>query len=216
MFGGADNHPTSSTTLAKIRQAISSLKPSAENGSKPLMIEQEKPHSITTRKIGEIGSSSSDSAEETKPGTSLYSLIPSWFFSWKLWLIGIILFGIFWVVRPYIKMFSGLSDSVQSILDTVDLSPAPTPPIMEEEEDRATKEIKDKVEGKKKVKANMDEAPQPDDSASAMQGGAQGGFCLAGEWKGVRSCVKVDKEADCVSGQLYQTEDTCVNPSLRA
>ena len=108
-------------------------------------------------------------------------------------------------------MFNGLSESVQSILDDVDISPSPAPP----EEDKASKEIKDKVEGKPKVKANLDDAPKPDDSASSVQGGAQGGFCLAGEWKGARSCVKVDNKTDCASGQLFETEETCVNPSLR-
>jgi hypothetical protein len=39
------------------------------------------------------------------------------------------------------------------------------------------------------------------------------GFCYVGEYKGIRSCVKVDK-TPCES-QVYSTEQQCVNPQLR-
>jgi hypothetical protein len=40
------------------------------------------------------------------------------------------------------------------------------------------------------------------------------GFCYVGEYKGIRSCVKVDK-TPCESSQVYSTEQQCVNPQLR-
>jgi len=39
------------------------------------------------------------------------------------------------------------------------------------------------------------------------------GFCYLGEWKGVRSCVKVD-HTPC-STKVYSTYQQCVNPELR-
>jgi hypothetical protein len=53
--------------------------------------------------------------------------------------------------------------------------------------------------------------PVPDDSSSTIQGA---GYCYVGEWKGVRSCVKVDKKTPCET-QVYSTEELCVNPTLR-
>ena len=83
----------------------------------------------------------------------------------------------------------------------------------EKEQEKTTDKVTTSINGKKK-KALED--PAPDDSASSVQGGAKGGFCLAGEWKGVRSCVKVKSAKDCVSGQLFPNEMSCVNPTLRS
>lgn len=39
------------------------------------------------------------------------------------------------------------------------------------------------------------------------------GYCYLGDWKGVRSCVKVDN-TPCPT-QVYSTYQQCVNPELR-
>jgi hypothetical protein len=80
---------------------------------------------------------------------------------------------------------------------------------------KGTDKIIQKVSGTKKPKKQLETAPEPDESASSVQGGSRSGFCLAGEWKGVRSCVKVANNKECVSGQLFESETKCVNPSLR-
>lgn len=57
--------------------------------------------------------------------------------------------------------------------------------------------------------------PDPDESSSSIQSSAMdSGYCYVGEWKGLRSCVKVDKTTPCKT-QLYSTEELCVNPTLR-
>lgn len=56
--------------------------------------------------------------------------------------------------------------------------------------------------------------PKPDDSSSIIQGTGTAGYCYVGEWKGIRSCVKVDKTTPCKT-QVYSTEEICVNPTLR-
>ena len=70
--------------------------------------------------------------------------------------------------------------------------------------------VVDKISGNKKAKSATKSAPEPDDSTSSVQGGSQGGYCLAGEWKGVRSCVRVNNEKDCTSGKMYESKDKCV------
>jgi hypothetical protein len=57
--------------------------------------------------------------------------------------------------------------------------------------------------------------PDPDESTSSIQSSSlDSGYCYVGEWKGVRSCVKVDKTTPCKT-QLYSTQELCVNPTLR-
>jgi len=244
--GDADKVSPPSATLAKIRQAISASKPAPATAGAPLAIEPDKSNSILTRKIGET-----DGLPPVGGGGSMgiYAFIPGLLFSWKFWLVAILLFAIFWVVRPYISLFKNITDMVNSILDDgkndesenehegeekgkgkgkaegkgkgKDKGKGKGKGAEEEEErPRAMKAIKEKVEGTKQKfkasKAAFNDPPMPDESASSVQGGAQGGFCLAGEWDGARSCIKVDSANDCISGQLFQTQATCQNPSLRA
>jgi hypothetical protein len=42
------------------------------------------------------------------------------------------------------------------------------------------------------------------------------GFCYVGEDRGFRSCIKVGKADKCMSGDIFPTQDVCINPSLRA
>ena len=38
-------------------------------------------------------------------------------------------------------------------------------------------------------------------------------WCLVGEYDGKRGCVKVDDAAKCMSGQVFPTEQMCLNPT---
>jgi hypothetical protein len=160
------------------------------------------------------------------PASSAYSMVPSFLFSWKLWLVMIILFGIFWVVRPYIALFSNITNMAKSFMDTsigivgdttkktIGVASSASTSVVDETA-KGTDKIIQKVSGTKKPKKQLETAPEADESASSVQGGSRSGFCLAGEWKGVRSCVKVANNKECVSGQLFESETKCVNPSLR-
>ncbi len=55
----------------------------------------------------------------------------------------------------------------------------------------------------------------PDDSYSAIQSGGKSGWCYIGEERGVRSCVEVGVNDICMSGDVFPTNDICVNPNLR-
>jgi hypothetical protein len=41
------------------------------------------------------------------------------------------------------------------------------------------------------------------------------GWCLIGEEKGFNSCIEVGRNDYCMSGDIYPTQDICINPSLR-
>jgi hypothetical protein len=58
-----------------------------------------------------------------------------------------------------------------------------------------------------KLIVNKISNPVPEESRPSK------GYCYIGEWKGVRSCVKVDN-TPCKT-QVYSTMQQCVNPKLR-
>jgi len=57
-----------------------------------------------------------------------------------------------------------------------------------------------------------------DDSVSNIQQSkslGKAGWCYIGEDRGFRSCAKVNETDLCMSGDIFPTEDKCVNPKLR-
>jgi hypothetical protein len=61
-----------------------------------------------------------------------------------------------------------------------------------------------------KLIVNAASKPTPEESRPSKPAK---GYCYVGEWKGVRSCVKVDN-TPCKT-QVYSTMQQCVNPTLR-
>ena len=60
-------------------------------------------------------------------------------------------------------------------------------------------------------------SPRADDTTSVTQKHQSGksGYCYIGEDRGFRSCIKVEAGDKCMSGQVFSTQDICVNPTLR-
>jgi hypothetical protein len=71
------------------------------------------------------------------------------------------------------------------------------------------------------MKTGVDSAisqPEADDASSVTQKGkvsGKAGYCLVGEDRGIRSCVKVGEGDTCMSGNIFPSKDVCINPSLR-
>ena len=58
---------------------------------------------------------------------------------------------------------------------------------------------------------------QADESTSTIQsGGGKSGWCYIGEDRGFRSCVEVGQNDTCMSGDIFPSNEICVNPNLRA
>ena len=57
---------------------------------------------------------------------------------------------------------------------------------------------------------------QADESTSNIQGGStKSGWCYIGEDRGFRSCAQVGDNDKCMSGDIFPTQEVCVNPNLR-
>ena len=58
--------------------------------------------------------------------------------------------------------------------------------------------------------------PNSDDANSNIQNQKiKSGYCYIGEDRGYRSCVKVTEKQECMSGDIFPTNDICINPTLR-
>jgi hypothetical protein len=56
-----------------------------------------------------------------------------------------------------------------------------------------------------------------DDSTSNIQkSNSKGGYCYIGEDRGHRSCMPVNENDACMSGDIFPTQELCINPNLRS
>ena len=57
-----------------------------------------------------------------------------------------------------------------------------------------------------------------DDSYSTIQANkstSKNGWCYIGEDRGIRSCLKVGENDNCLSGDIFPSSEICINPNLR-
>ena len=56
---------------------------------------------------------------------------------------------------------------------------------------------------------------QAAEATSSVHGGLQGGWCYIGEDNGHRTCFEVGANDTCMSGDIFPSQEICVNPNLR-
>lgn len=57
---------------------------------------------------------------------------------------------------------------------------------------------------------------EADTAGSSIQAGSgKAGWCYIGEDRGFRSCMEIGKSDKCMSGDIFPSNEICVNPSLR-
>jgi hypothetical protein len=59
---------------------------------------------------------------------------------------------------------------------------------------------------------------QADDSYSSIQASktaGKAGWCYIGEDRGNRTCIEVGENDECMSGDIFPSQEICVNPNLR-
>ena len=69
-----------------------------------------------------------------------------------------------------------------------------------------------------KNKTSGDEYEANEASSSLYAGSSTGksGWCYIGEDRGFRSCAKVGINDKCMSGDIFPSQELCINPTLRA
>jgi hypothetical protein len=144
--------------------------------------------------------------------------------SWNGYVIAIVICiviaGLYYFISPYyqpimeyIETMKTLSEMIFSLSSALNTNESPV--STKEEVEESPKPVKEQP-ALKQIKESKEKtpSPKPDDSTSSIQGTGTAGYCYVGEWKGIRSCVKVDKTTPCKT-QKYSTEELCVNPTLR-
>lgn len=59
---------------------------------------------------------------------------------------------------------------------------------------------------------------KPDDSLSRIQasnGSGKAGWCFIGEDRGFRTCSQIGQNDQCLSGDIFPSQEICMNPNLR-
>ena len=64
--------------------------------------------------------------------------------------------------------------------------------------------------------ASKNPEPQPDESSSSVQSTGKAGWCYIGMDRNTRTCSQVGVNDLCMSGDIFPSQDICMNPSLRA
>ena len=79
------------------------------------------------------------------------------------------------------------------------------------------KTIKDLVDDIEEPTEDLEKKTEikPDEDRTSIHTSGKSGYCNVGSWKGIRSCVKVSKASECISGDIFPTKDICINPNLR-
>lgn len=57
---------------------------------------------------------------------------------------------------------------------------------------------------------------QPNSATSSINSTGKSGWCYVGEDKGYRTCAQVGANDECMSGDIFPSQELCINPNLRA
>lgn len=69
---------------------------------------------------------------------------------------------------------------------------------------------------KKEEKKESKPEPQPDTSKNPIQkpiSSIKARWCLVGEYEGRRGCIEITEHDKCLSGQVFPTQQMCLNPT---
>ena len=118
---------------------------------------------------------------------------------------------------------TGVIDATADVIDaTIDTNQTTTKPklattTLPVQEKIATKtqqfEKQDTLEKALNDAAKQPTQIEPDDSQSTLSG--KSGWCYIGEDNGHRACSQVGVNDMCMSGNIYPSQEICINPSLR-
>ena len=64
--------------------------------------------------------------------------------------------------------------------------------------------------------SQQDQDYQANEASSSVGGSGQSGWCYIGEDRGFRSCSQVGVNDECMSGDIFPSNELCINPNLRA
>ena len=64
--------------------------------------------------------------------------------------------------------------------------------------------------------SQLENQVEPDSSRSSIQTTGKAGWCFIGQDQGFRTCSEIGVNDGCMSGDVFPSQEICMNPSLRA
>jgi len=109
-----------------------------------------------------------------------------------------------------------IDTTLSSVQNTLAPSNIKGQPINQQQVDLLQQSTLNKAINTAKNKELYQQDYQADMANSSIQGGGKAGWCYIGDDRGFRSCAQVGVNDTCMSGDIFPSQEICMNPSLRA
>ena len=111
---------------------------------------------------------------------------------------------------------TGLSE-VQQIVPNKASSSVSSVPVTKNQPDLMSNNSLNKALNTSQSSQSPNNDYEADEASSSIQSGPpKSGWCYIGEDRGFRTCAEVGPNDKCISGDIFPSQDLCVNPNLRA
>jgi hypothetical protein len=105
--------------------------------------------------------------------------------------------------------------AVQNVTPNGAPSSVPGQPINQQKVDVLQQSTLNKALNTSQTQQSSQQDYQADMANSSIQGGGKAGWCYIGDDRGFRSCAQVGVNDTCMSGDIFPSQEICMNPSLR-
>jgi hypothetical protein len=170
-----------------------------------------------------------DNMNKTIVPTSLNNTNGSNYGNWSILIILFVFLGIFIICILYKVFFSTFQKEVLNKTESKNIpatQPIPKPSSSPTEIFQTTSNISDEniivkdenLNNALESKNQSNTSPIADDSYSNIQRSKpthKSGWCYIGEERGFRSCIEVGDNDLCMSGNIFPSQEICINPTLR-
>ena len=106
--------------------------------------------------------------------------------------------------------------AVQNVTPNGAPSSVPGQPINQQKVDVLQQSTLNKALNTAQTQQSSQQDYQADVANSSIQGGGKAGWCYIGDDRGFRSCAQVGVNDTCMSGDIFPSQEICMNPNLRA
>ena len=117
-------------------------------------------------------------------------------------------------VKGVVDTTAGVVDTgLTAVQEATSLQPEPVKATIPQPDNVQNSSLNKELNTSKQTKQSTT-AYEADESSSKIKN--KSGWCYIGEDRGFRSCAKVGENDDCISGDIFPSQEICVNPNLRA
>jgi hypothetical protein len=113
--------------------------------------------------------------------------------------------------------------AIQNVTPNSNITPnkpntsVPSVPVTQNQPDVMSNNTLNKALNSSQNKEQSNNDYEADEASSSIQSGPpKSGWCYIGEDRGFRTCAEVGVNDKCMSGDIFPSQEICINPNLRA